>query len=62
MCLCMTIGNAKWAGDFPFPQDIFANVVKWKSKEYLALVFPSEVNFRDLKCVLMAGFVMCVAD
>lgn len=61
MCLCMTIGNAKWAGDFPFPQDILANAVKWKPEEYLALVFPSEVNFRDLKCVLMAGFVMCAA-
>lgn len=62
MCLCMTIGNAKWAGAFPFPKDIFANVVKWKSKEHLALVFSSEVNFGSLQCVLMAGFVIYVAD
>lgn len=62
MCLCVTIGNAKWAGDFTFPQVIFVNVVKWKSKQYLALVFPSEVNFGDLKGVLMTGFVMYVAD
>ena len=62
MCLCMTIGNAKWARAFPFPKDISANVVKWKSKKHLALVFSSEVNFGNLKCILMAGFVMYVAD
>lgn len=57
----MTIGNAKWAGEFLFPQDIFANVVKWKYKDCLALVFPSEVDFGNLKCVLMAGFIIHVA-
>lgn len=62
MCLYMTIENAKWTEAFPVPEDMFANAVKWKSKKHLASVFPSEVNFGNFKCVLMAGVIICVAD
>lgn len=49
-------------GTFYSPRTFFPNVGKWKSKECFALVFPSEVDFENLKCVLMAGFVIYVAD